>query len=415
MTGAARRPAETPAAPLARQAAEQAARTSYGRLLALLASRSRDIAAAEDALAEALAAALATWPERGVPDNPDAWLLTAARRNLGHARARGATASAGAETMAMLQDERDSTAPMPLGDARLQLLFVCAHPAIDAGVQAPLMLQTVLGLDAARIAASFLVAPATMSQRLVRAKTRIRDAGIAFAIPAPDQLAPRRAAVLAAIYAAYGTAHDDVPAVAEAQGLAGEAIWLARLLGELMPDDPEALGLLALMLFCEARRPARRDAAGGFVPLLAQDARRWDAAMLAEAEALLRAAARFRTPGRFQIEAAIQSLHTETVLTGTANPGPLLALYDLLLATAPSTGARVGRAVALAALDVAAALADLDALAARCTGYQPWWAARAHVLRRAGDTAGARDAARTAAGLASDPAVRNWLLAASQE
>jgi RNA polymerase sigma-70 factor (ECF subfamily) len=400
----------------AAQAADRAARNSYGRLLALLASRSRDIAAAEDALAEALAAAIATWPTRGVPANPDAWLLTAARRNLGHARARGATALAGTDTLALLQDERDAGDAVPFGDERLKLLFVCAHPAIDASVQAPLMLQTVLGLDAARIAASFLVAPATMGQKLVRAKSRIRDAGIAFAIPESEQLPARRAAVLAAIYAAYGTAHDSIAgADPRTDGLASEAIWLGRLLCGLMPDDPEAMGLLALMLFCEARRPARRDAAGGFVPLLAQDPHRWDAAMLAEAEALLRAAARFATPGRFQIEAAIQSLHAETVMTGIANPGPLLALYDLLLAIAPSVGARVSRAAALAAIDVPAALADLDSISDRCAGYQPWWAARAHVLRRAGDAAAARVAARTAAGLATDPAVRAWLLRDLQE
>ncbi len=413
MSEAARRGFEDAAA---RRSVEIAARTSYGRLLALLASRSRDIAAAEDALAEALEAAIATWPDRGVPANPDAWLLTAARRNLGHARARQATATTGAATMALLQDERDSHGAVPFGDERLKLLFVCAHPAIDASVQAPLMLQTVLGLDAARIAASFLVAPATMGQKLVRAKARIRDAGIAFAIPESEQLPERRAAVLAAIYAAYGTAHDTITgADPRGEGLAGEAIWLARLLCELMPDDPEALGLLALMLFCEARRPARRDAAGGFVPLRAQDPHRWDAAMLAEAEALLRTAARHATPGRFQIEAAIQSLHAETVMTGVSNPGPLLALYDLLLATAPSIGARVSRAVALAALDPAAACAALDALADRCATYQPWWAARAHLLRLTGDMARAHAATKTAAGLASDPAVRAWLLATLQE
>ncbi len=396
----------------ARRAAERAARSSYGRLLALLAARSRDIAAAEDALAEALASALASWPLRGVPDNPDAWLMTAARRNLAHARARGATASAGSTTLTLLQDERDSAGAV-FADERLKLLFVCAHPAIDAAAQAPLMLQTVLGLDAARIAASFLVTPAAMGQRLVRAKTRIRDAGIAFAIPEAEQLPERRAAVLAAIYAAYGTAHDTIAgADPHGEGLAGEAIWLARLVLDLMPDDPEAHGLLSLMLFCEARRAARRDAAGGFVPLLEQDPHRWQAALLAEAEALLRAAARFAVPGRFQLEAAIQSLHAETVMTGVANPGPLLALYTLLVTIAPSIGARVSRAAVLADVDPMAALADLDALQRRCATYQPWWAAQAHALRRAGRADEARTATVNAAGLTTDPAVREWLLRA---
>lgn len=180
-----------------------------------------------------------------------------------------------------------------------------------------------------------------------------------------------------------------------------------------MPGDPEASGLLALMLYCEARRPARRDIGGAFVPLFAQDPHRWDGAKFAEAEGLLRAAAQSATPGRFQIEAAIQSLHAETVLTGAARPEALLALYDLLLATAPSIGARVNRVVALAALDAAAAHAELEVLGDRCALYQPWWAARAHVLQRAGDAAGAAQAARTAAGLATDPAVRDWLLAGS--
>jgi RNA polymerase sigma-70 factor (ECF subfamily) len=393
-------------------AAESAARASYGRLLALLAARNRDIAAAEDALAEAFVAALARWPVDGVPANPDAWLFTAARRNIGHARARGATASAGEAALAMLAAEREATPATPFRDDRLKLLFVCAHPGIAADAQAPLMLQTVLGLDAARIAASFLVTAAAMGQRLVRAKTRIRDAGIAFAIPDPAHVADRLGAVRAAVYAAYGTGWETVSGTdARARDLAPEAVWLARLLFDLRPDDPENQGLLALMLFCEARRAARRDAGGRFVPLLQQDSRRWDAVALAEAEALLRTAARHRTPGRFQVEAAIQSLHAETVMTGRANPAPLLALYDLLIAIAPSIGAIVARAAVLADVgDTDAALEALDRIGARAASYQPWWAARAHALHRAGHVEAAREAAIRAAGLASDPAVRRFLL-----
>jgi RNA polymerase sigma-70 factor (ECF subfamily) len=395
------------------RAAEAAARTSYGRLLALLAAQSRDIAAAEDALAEALAAALATWPDRGVPANPDAWLFTAARRNLGHARARATTAGKGEATLMLLEGERAEAEPPAFKDERLKLLFVCTHPAIAEDAQAPLMLQTVLGLDAARIAASFLVTPAAMGQKLVRAKARIKGAGIAFTIPAAEQLPERLAAVRAAIYAAYGTGWDAVSgADSKARGLAPEAIWLARLLAELAPDDPENHGLLALMLYCEARRAARRSPEGDFIPLLQQDPRRWDAAMLVEAEARLRSAAAHERPGRYQVEAALQSVHNETVLTGKPNPQALLGLYDLLLAIAPSIGAMVARAAVLAdGGDVPAALATLDALAERCTGYQPWWAARARALYRAGDTAGAEAAATRAAGLSSDPAVRRWLLA----
>lgn len=393
----------------ARAAATRAARTSYGRLVALLAARGGNLAAAEDALAEALAAALATWPVRGVPDNPDAWLFTAARRSLGAARARGRTADASEPTLALLDDERAAAGEVPFGDERLKLLFVCTHPAIDPAVQAPLMLQTVLGLDADRIAARFLVSPAAMGQRLVRAKRRIRETGIAFVIPDADRLHDRVAAVLAAIYAAYGSAHDSVDG--GGSDLAEEAIWLARLVRELLPDEPEADGLLALMLFCEARRPARRDAGGAYLPLGEQDWRRWHQAPFVEAEGLLRAAARRGRPGRFQIEAAIQSLHAQGVITGAANPAALTALYDLLIAVAPTIGARIGRAAARAAIDPAAALADLDTLATRCAAHQPWWATRAHVLALAGDSAGARAAATTAAGLATDRAVRDWLLA----
>jgi RNA polymerase sigma-70 factor (ECF subfamily) len=391
------------------RAAETAARTSYGRLLALLASRSRDVAAAEDALAEALALALATWPARGVPANPDAWLLTVARRTMGAARARTQTAEKARAMVSMIDEERSHADPVPFGDHRLKLLFVCAHPAIAADAQAPLMLQTVLGLDAARIAGCFAVSPAAMGQKLVRAKTRIRDAGIAFAIPDADAVPGRLQAVRAAIYAAYATGWDDGFGP-RPSGLNSEAIFLARLVIDLAPDQPENLGLLALMLFCEARASARRDAAGDYVPLHAQDPRQWDRATMAEAEALLRAAARYATPGRFQTEAAIQSLHAQTLLTGTAHPAALMALYDLLLAVAPSLGAQVARAAALAESDPAQALALLDALHDRARAYQPWWAARARTLHQLGKAEAAPAAAAQAAALETDPAVQRWLL-----
>ncbi len=398
----------TPAASAAHRAAEAAARTAYGRLVALLARDSRDLAAAEDALATALARALARWPDDGVPANPDAWLLTVARRELGHRRARAATALAAEPALALLDDERADTPAADLPDERLKLLFVCTHPAITPRIQAPLMLQVVLGLDAARIAAAFLVSPAAMGQALVRAKARIRDAGIAFAVPPPEQRPARLAAIRTAIYAAYGAGWGD--AAPTGNDLAAEALFLARLVTGLAPDDAEAAGLLALIALCEARRPARRDAHGAYVPLDRQDFALWDAALIREGEAALRRAAAMGQPGRFQLEAAIQSLHHQQRFTGADLSLPLIGLYDRLLAIAPSIGAAIARAAALTAAGAApAALAALDALAERCRDHQPWWAARADALAALGDGAAARDAAVRAAGLSQDPAERAFL------
>ncbi|GEN99808.1 DNA-directed RNA polymerase sigma-70 factor [Novosphingobium sediminis] len=397
--------------PSAALVAERAARASYGRLLALVSVRTRDIAAAEDALAEAFAAALAQWGDQGVPANPEGWLLTVARRAAGHQWARAETASRAADVLALLTEEREDFAASPFGDERLALLFVCAHPAIDPDAQAPLMLQTVLGLDASRIAAAFLVSGATMGQRLVRAKRKIRDAGIAFAVPDREDAPKRLDGVLSAIYAAYSTAWDDtLGADSRRAGLRGEALFLARLIAELMPDQPEALGLLSLICYCEARQPARRTADGSFVPLHAQDPQLWSRDMVLEAETALRRAATFAAPGRFQTEAAIQSLHAHQRMTGERFTAPLARLYDVLAGFAPTTGVMVARAVAHAengAWD--AALGQLRAMDGTA-GYQPWWAALARVSWLAGDTEGAASAAATAAGLSADPAIRAFLL-----
>ncbi|HZF02983.1 MAG TPA: DUF6596 domain-containing protein [Patescibacteria group bacterium] len=398
-------------------AAELAARGSYGRLLAYLAARWRDLARAEDALGDALLAALETWPRTGVPANPEAWLLTAARRRLvDGARHASVTAAAEADLTLML-DERGDRAPHPaLPDERLALLFACAHPAIDETARTPLMLQTVLGLDAVRIASAFLVAPATMSQRLVRVKAKIRDAGIRFEVPEPRDLAARLDSVLEAIYAAFGSGWEDVAgADPRRRGLAEEAIWLGRLVVRLLPDAPEARGLLALMLHCEARRPARRDAAGAYVPLTEQDVTRWSLPLIAEAETLLSAAARANAPGRFQLEAAIQSAHAQRALNGKTDWEAIALLYAGLLRCAPTIGARVAYAAALAeARGADAGLAALDTIPADAVAaYQPYWALGGHLLKVLGRNAQAREAYDRAIGLSEDAAVREFLLARS--
>lgn len=396
----------------ARDAVERVARVSYGRLIAYLSVRSKDIAIAEDALSEAFATALRTWRGSGIPDRPEAWLLTTARRVLGH-RERGRRIREGAVPMIELAYEEAMARAAPeFPDERLKLLFVCSHPDIEAAARTPLMLQAVLGLDAVRIAAAFLTSPAAMSQRLVRAKARIREAALAFEAPETSALASRCSDVLSAIYAAYGTGWDAIVGADDGvRGLAAEAVYLARLTVDLMPEQAEAKGLLALILYCEARRDARRDGGGEFVPLDRQDASRWSRDLIVEAEALLVTASRAGAFGRFQTEAAIQSVHVQQAITGVKNTRALIQLYDFLAANHPSLGALVSRAAVYAdghGPDVALRLLD-ELPAERIVSYQPYWVARSHILHRLGRVEDALAAQEMAVGLTEEPAVRTFL------
>jgi RNA polymerase sigma-70 factor (ECF subfamily) len=400
----------------ARATAAAVARRSYGKLISFLAARTRDVAGAEDALSDAFAAALAGWPASGIPDNPEAWLLTAARRKMIDAVRRRRTAEAGAIELQWVSDEIDaaSASEAPIPDDRLRLMFACSHPAIDPGVRAPLMLQTILGFDAVTIASAFLVAPATMGQRLVRAKTKIRQAGIPFRVPEREELSARLDAVLDAIYAIFAEGWSD-PAGTEARrrNLAEEGIWLGRLVASLLPREPEALGLLALMLHADARRGARRDAHGDYVPLGDQDPAMWDARLIDEAEALLLRASAINAIGRYQLEAAAQSAHAARRLTGNTDWAAIVEIYEALSALTASPVVAINRAVALAEVHGATeGIAALDTLAsdARLADYQPYWAARAGLLARTGEVDASEQAYNRAIGLESDPAVRRFLL-----
>ena len=398
----------------ARITADAVARRSYGKLVAFLAARTHDVAAAEDALSEAFASALASWPQNGCPENPEAWLLTAARRRMidfMRRRRRDENASDRLRVTAEGMDAASTGAAIP--DQRLALMFACAHPAIEAGIRAPLILQVVLGLDAKAIASAFLTSPAAMSKRLVRAKDKIRQAGIPFHIPEREELPARLETVLDSIYAAFTEGWTDAGGTdAARRDLTGEVMFLARLVTELLPKEPEALGLLALMLHAEARRRARRDADGEYVPLAQQDPDSWDLQMIAEAEALLLRASSLGTLGRYQLEAALQSAHVHRVRTGRANWVQVVELYDALFALAGSPVVAINRALAIAETHGARAALDAmpDASAdARLAEYQPYWAARAELLAKAGAHSEAREAYEIAIGLEWDPAVRRFL------
>ena len=399
----------------ARRTVERVARESYGRLVAYLSVNTHDLASAEDALSNALVAALTHWPKDGVPQNPEAWLLTAARRSVIDVIRHERVVLASEPTIKLLAENSTETAAlsMEFPDERLKLLFVCAHPAIDPAMHTPLMLQTVLGLDAARIGQAFLIAPKTMGQRLFRAKTKIRSGGIPFEIPQERDLRERLDAVLEAIYAAFGIGWDDMAGGDQrGRNLAEEGIWLARVLLQLMPDEGEVLGLLALMLHCEARRGARRGPGGRYIPLSEQDAKLWSIPFIEEAERHLAAAFQRGRAGRFQLEAAIQSVHAERARSGMTDWPAIVLFYEQLMRLWPAIGTRVGYAAATAeAVGPEAGMAILDSIDAEAVShYQPYWAVRAHLLRKLGRIAEASDAYDRAIGLSEDAAVREFLL-----
>ena len=389
-----------------------AARDSYGRLLALLAAATSDLAGAEDALADAFERALRTWPSQGVPGNPDAWLLTVARNRLRDewksARAqRAVPLDAVPDTLAHIDDVDVDAIP----DRRLELMLVCAHPAIDRAMHTPLMLNTVLGFTAEQVGRAFSVPAPTMATRLVRVKKRIKAAGIPFRIPDLADLPARMASVLEAVYGAYVIDWATGP---QARQLPSEALHLAEVLTTLVPGDPEALGLAALIELSAARAPARVDAEGHFVPLADQDPALWNQELISRAHEHLRAAHARGQLGRFQLEAAIQAVHCARGRDGTTDWPTLLTLHRILQAIAPSLGSGVALAAVTAEVDgPAAGLAALDALlleaGQRARLFQPAKATRAHLLDRLGRKEEAVAAYDSAISLTHDTAEREYL------
>jgi RNA polymerase sigma-70 factor (ECF subfamily) len=401
----------------AHAAAAVAARTSFGRLVSWLAWQWRDIAAAEDALSEALFKALERWPHEGIPASPDAWLLTVAKRELLQL-ARHDKVRFDPKVLALLEQQEsngqspDNAPEVRIPDARLKLLFVCAHPAIDRKIRAALMLQTVLGLQAAEIAPAMLTSPTTLAQRLVRAKQKIRDTRLRFEEPEAAELPQRLHDVLEAIYAAFGLSVDAVDgAEIRVTDLQQEAMFLCSLVVELMPRAAEAQGLLALMFLVQARRKAQFSAQGEFIPLALQDMTLWDRGAILQGDQLLWQAAKFRKPGPFQLEAAIQSAHCHRLFGGSTPWQGIAKLYAQMNQYYPTAGSLVAGAVALAeAGNTALGLAQLTAMDEKLTlNFQPWWVAKAHLLTLQGRDKEAQSTLQTAIGLTTDVRLRRFL------
>jgi RNA polymerase sigma-70 factor (ECF subfamily) len=407
----------------ATEALERAYREEWTTLVAVLAGQlGGDVGLAEETVADAFAAAVAEWPGRGVPARPGAWLTTVARRRAIDRLRKEATRSAALDRLETLMRDDDKTGPEPpdrsgVDDDRLRLVFTCCHPALSLEARVALTLRVVGGLEVSEVARGFLTTETTMYQRLVRAKRKIKNARIPYRVPAADELPDRLSGVLHVIHLVYTEGHvastgDDLVRV----DLCQEAIRLGRLVAELLPTDAEALGLLALLLLTDARRPARTGPDGVPVALEDQDRGRWDQDLIAEGTAILDRALGLGSPGQFQVMAAIAALHGEAPHWDATDWPQIAALYGELSRLAPSPVVTINRAAALGMADGPhvglALLADLDD--ERLDRYQPLHATRAELLARAGDADGAAAAYRRAIELAHNIAEREALEARSR-